>query len=128
MWCPRLASPAANEAEVRSNIRTSDMPRAPTIAQSTGGYGRIDCRMVTAAVIVMLLSKRRPSAPVARSRREPLLLQSRELRPAAGVEIADHDRHGLGQEDVLLGDRIGRRILAEEPSRQPRRILQADAA
>ena len=38
------------------------------------------------------------------------------------------DRHRAGEEDVLLGRGGGRRVLAEKPARQPRRILEADAA
>src|SRR5437868_3941000 len=57
-----------------------------------------------------------------------LLLQRRQLRPAALIEVADLDRHGLREEDVLLGNRGRRRILAEEPPRQARRVLQANTA
>src|SRR5438270_1583116 len=62
-----------------------------------------------------------------RSLRKPLI-QCCELRHAVGIEVADRNRHGPREEQVLFRDRSRRRILAEEPAREPLRILQAHAA
>src|SRR5438309_6706171 len=62
-----------------------------------------------------------------RSQRKPLI-QCCELRHAVGIEVADRNRNGPRQEQVLFRGRSRRRILAEEPAREPLRILKAHAA
>src|SRR5206468_5397306 len=65
----------------------------------------------------------------AKTRSQPKpLIQCCELRRAVGIEVADRNRHGTREEQVLFRERSRRRILAEEPARERLRILQAHAA